>query len=98
MELYDIFVESNKGLKRQDVKTTEKKMEKEVIDTMDNNEINFLNNFIRKGEKIDGKIYKSIDGLINKYKKKIGPAKVRNDADLMLLATTIAAISVKLKE
>lgn len=96
-DLFDIF-ESSKSLKRQDVKATEKKMNKEITDEIGNNELTFLNNFLRSGEKIDGKTYKSIDALIAKYKKKIGPTKAKTDADLMLLAPIIASIYLKLKE
>lgn len=81
-----------KNLKKTDVKATEHKMEKEVVDMLDGNEINFINNFLKKGEKIDGKMIKSIDVLIKKYKAKIGQSRIKSDGNLLMLAPLIAAM------
>jgi hypothetical protein len=94
-EVYELL-ESEKTLKKSDVKATERKMEKDIIDTLDNNEIAFLNNFLKKGEKIDNKTIKSIDSLLGKYKKKIGTARIRNDANILLLAPIIASMMAEL--
>ena len=94
-DIYDTITEK-RTLKKQDVKATEKKMEKDVVDSIDNNEINFINTFLKKGEKIDGKTIKSIDMLVTKYKQKIGSTRFRTDANLMLLAPIIAAMKSEL--
>jgi hypothetical protein len=87
-----------KTLKKVDVKSTERKMEKDVIDSIDNNEIKFLNNFLRKGEKFDNKNIKSLDVLIAKYKKKLGTGKVNSDPNLMMLAPIIASMFAELEK
>lgn len=87
-----------KTLKKVDVKSTERKMEKDVIDSIDNNEIKFLNNFLRKGERICDKNIKSLDILVAKYKKKLGQGRVNNDPNLMLLAPIIASMFAELEK
>ena len=82
----------NKALKKTDVKATERKLEKNVTDMIDNNEISFINNFLKKGEKIDGKTIKSIDALLKAYKNKIGQARIKSDANILMLAPLIAAM------
>lgn len=94
-ELSDLY-EGMKTLKKQDVKNTEKKIEKDVTDLMGGNEITFINDFLKKGEKIDGKTVKSIDMLIKLYKQKKGLAKLKNDANMMMLAPIIASIYAEL--
>ena len=93
-----ILESTEKILKKSDVKATERKMEKEITDQIDNNEIMFINNFLKKGEKIDGKNIKSIDSLLKKYKAKIGQAQIKNDGNILLLAPIIASMNHKLKE
>jgi hypothetical protein len=88
----------NKALRKQDVKATERKMEKDVVDLIDNNEVTFLNNFLKKGERIDNKTVKSIDSIVAKYKKKIGSTKVKTDANLQMLAPILAAMYSTLKD
>lgn len=85
-----------KSLKKVDVKNTEKKMEQEVSDTIGNSEIDFLNNFIKKGQKIDGKVVKSVDSLIKKYKAKVGSSKIRNDPNFLMLAPILSAMQNEL--
>jgi Glu-tRNA(Gln) amidotransferase subunit E-like FAD-binding protein len=98
--LYEIvqLKEAEKVLKKSDVKNTERKMEKDVTDLIDNNEISFINNFLKKGEKIDNKTIKSIDGLLAKYKKKIGPSKIKSDANILMLAPILAAMESELRK
>lgn len=79
------------ALKKSDVRATEKKLEKEVLDKVDNNEIVFINQFLSKGEVIDGKKYKNIDEIIRAYKKALG-SSYKNDANLQILAPIIAAM------
>lgn len=93
-ELSDLY---EKTIKKQDVKSTEKKMEHEVTDLIDNNEIAFINNFLTKGQKIDGKTFKSIDALLKKYKQKLGASRMKNDPNIQMLAPIIAAIYSELK-
>jgi hypothetical protein len=98
-ELYETIQikEAAKTLKKTDVKATEKKMEKDVVDLIGNNEIQFINNFLKKGEKIDDKLVKSIDSLLAKYKKKIGPSQIKTDANILMLAPILAAMESRLK-
>lgn len=86
------FNHVHEAMKKSDVKATERKMEKKVVDMLDNNEINFLNQFLSKGEMIDGKKFKSIDAIVAKYKKTIGGAKVKSDPNLQMLAPILAAM------
>ena len=97
-ELSDIYfsILEGKSLKKQDVKATERKMETDITDQIGNDEIGFINTFLKKGEKIDGKTIKSIDVLLSKYKKKIGSNKLRTDANIMMLATIVAAMKVEI--
>jgi hypothetical protein len=88
MNFNDIF----ESMKKSDVKATERKMEKNVVDMLDNNEINFLNQFLTKGEMIDGKKFKSIDAIIAKYKKTIGGTKVKSDPNLSMIAPILASM------
>lgn len=92
------LIEATKSLKKTDVKATEKKMEKDVVDLIDNNEIQFINNFLKKGDKIDDKLVKSIDSLLAKYKKKIGQSQIKSDANILMLAPILAAMVSRLKE
>jgi hypothetical protein len=93
-ELYETIQikEAAKVLKKTDVKATERKLETTVTDLIDNNEIAFINNFLKKGEKIDNKTIKSIDALLGKYKKKIGGARVKTDANILMLAPILASM------
>lgn len=94
VELYEAILikEAAKTLKKTDVKATERKMETEVIDLIGGNEIDFINSFLKKGEKIDSKTVKSIDSLLSKYKKKIGAGKVKSDANILMLAPILASM------
>lgn len=89
-ELLELF--EQKKLKKQDVKATEKKMEKDVTDMIGNNEITFLNTFLKKGQMIDGKKYKSVDSILLKYKKSMNPTQFKTDANIQMLAPIIAAM------
>lgn len=80
------------AIKKSDVKATERKMEKDVVAMMDNNEINFINQFLKKGEMIDGKKYKSIDALLAKYKKTIGATQAKTDGNLQMIAPILASM------
>ena len=97
-DILEAVNESEKTLKKSDVKATERKMNQDVTDLIDNNEISFLNNFLKKGEKIDNKNIKSIDSILSKYKKKIGAGKVKSDANIMMLAPIIASMYLAIKE
>lgn len=102
-ELTDLYEEiklkeAAKVLKKQDVRNTEKKMEADVVDAIDNNEIVFINNFLKKGERIDNKLIKSIDSLLSKYKKKIGSSRAKTDPNVLMLAPLIAAMYSALKD
>jgi hypothetical protein len=89
-ELLELF--EQKKLKKQDVKATERKMESDVTDRLGGNEIAYLNTFLKKGEMIDGKKYKSIDGILSKYKKSMNPTQFKTDANIQMLAPIIAAM------
>lgn len=95
--LYELY-ENFKTLKKQDIKATERKMDDEIMDEIGKSEVDFLNNFLKKGEKIDGKVYKSIDSIVAKYKKKIGPSRIKNDPNLQMLAPILAAMELELKK
>lgn len=102
-ELTDLYEsiklkEAEKVIKKQDVKNTERKMEKDVVDLIGGNEISFINNFIKKGEQIDHKQVKSLDSLLKKYKAKIGQSKIKSDGNILLLAPIIASMYHTLKD
>lgn len=97
-DILEEVLEENKVLKKSDVKATERKMEKDVVDLIDNNEIVFINNFLKKGERIDNKTIKSLDSIVAKYKKKIGSTKIKTDTNLMMLAPILASMYSTLKD
>jgi hypothetical protein len=70
---------------------TDSKMEKEIVDKIDNDSIGFLNSFLKKGETVNGEKYKSLDSIITKYKQTIGSSK-KEDVNLQMLAPIIAAM------
>lgn len=86
---FDTFLES---IKRTDVKSTERKMEKDIVGKVENNELAYINQFLKKGEMIDGKKYKSIDAIIAKYKQVIGSSQAKNDPNLQMIAPILAAM------
>jgi hypothetical protein len=93
-ELLDLL--EKKKLSKADIKGTERKMERSVTDQIDNSEISFINSFLKKGEKIDGKTIKTIDALLTKYKQKIGASRFNTDPNIMMLAPIIAAMKAEL--
>jgi hypothetical protein len=96
-ELLEIF-ESKKALRKTDIKATERKMDTDVINAIDGDEIAFINNFLKKGEKIDNKMIKSIDVLLKKYKAKIGQGKIKSDGNILMLAPILSAMMAEVQK
>ena len=92
----DELLQIYEKLKKQDVKTTEKKFEKDVVDSLHNSEIGFLNTFLKQGEMLDGKKFKTIDSILKEYRKKLG-SKAKTDPNILMLAPILAAMVNELK-
>lgn len=89
-ELFDLF-ENAKHLKRSDVKQTEKKLETDIIELIDNKEYAFLKPYLKNNGR---PLYQ----LIMAYIKKIGGSKAKTDANLTMLAPIIASMESILKQ
>ena len=89
-ELYELF--EKKVLKKSDVKATERKLESDVTDSLeDNKEYAFLKPYLKNNNQ-------ALKILLTKYTKKLGSSKLKNDPNLGMLAVTLAAMEAFIKE
>lgn len=89
-DLYEIY-ENTKSLKRNDVKNTEKKLEDDIFELINNKEFAFLAPYLKNNGKL---LYQ----LLTQYIKKIGRQKAKNDPNLSMLAPVLAAMESEIKK